>query len=72
MSAYTSESLQNINKKGLITNILSLHKKSGELDNGVLVEMLKLNEYFSNLEAELPVTKQVNTLLLSMLVSIKS
>lgn len=72
MSAYTSESLQNISKKGLITNILSLHKKSGELDSSVLVEMLKLNEYFSNLEAELPVTKQVNTLLLSMLVSIKS
>ena len=37
----------------------------------MLVEMRKLNESFSKLQAEVSVTKQVNTLLPSRLVSIE-
>ena len=37
----------------------------------MLVEMRKLNESFSKLQAEVSVTKQVNTLLSSRLVSIE-
>ena len=41
------------------------------MNNNVLVEMRKLNESFSKLQAEVSVTKQVNTLLSSRLVSIE-
>ena len=66
--SYTSKSLQKINKKNLIPIILSLWKKLEERNNNVLVEMRKLN-FFSKLKAEVSVTKQVNTLLYSRLVS---
>ena len=72
MTTYTNESLQNINKKDLIPIILSLQNKLDEVNNSVLVEMHKLNESFSKLQAEVFVTKQVNTLLSSKLVSIES
>ena len=41
------------------------------MNSSVLVEMCMLNEYFSILEAKLFVTKQVNTLLTSRLISIE-
>ena len=41
------------------------------MNNNVLVEMRKLNDSFSKLQAEVSVTKQVNTLLSSRLVSIE-
>ena len=63
MTTYISESLENINKKELIPIILWLQNKLKEVSNSMLVEMHKLNEYFSKLEAELSVTKQANTLL---------
>ena len=71
MTTYTSESLQNVNKKDLIPIILSLQNKHEEENNVVLVEMRKLNESFSKLEADLSVTKQVNNLLSTRLVSIE-
>ena len=66
-----SELLQNINKENLVPIVLSFLKKLEEVNNSVLVEMRKLNESFPKLEAELSVTKQVNTLLSSRLVSIE-
>ena len=69
MTTFTKESLQNIKKKALIT-ISSLQNKFEEVKINVLVEMRKLNESFSKLQAEISVTKQVNTLVSSRLVSI--
>ena len=57
MTTYTNGSLQNINKKDLISIILSLQNKLEEVNNNVLVEMRKLNESFSKLEVEVSVTK---------------
>ena len=71
MTTYTNELLKNINKKDLIPIVLSLQNKLDEVDNNGLVEMRKLNESFSKLQAEVSVTKQVNTLLSSRLVSIE-
>ena len=71
MTIYTNELLKNINKKDLIPIVLSLQNKLDEVDNNGLVEMRKLNESFSKLQAEVSVTKQVNTLLSSRLVSIE-
>ena len=67
MTTYTNESLQNISKKDLIPIILSLQNKL-EVSNSVLTEIRKLNESFSKLQAQVSVTKQVNTLLSSRLV----
>ena len=69
MTTFTKESLENIKKKALIT-ISSLQNKFEEVKINVLVEMRKLNESFSKLQAEISVTKQVNTLVSSTLVSI--
>ena len=69
MTTFTKESLQNIKKKALIT-ISSLQNKFEKVKINVLVEMRKLNESFSKLQAEISVTKQVNTLVSSRLVSI--
>lgn len=71
MTAYTSESLQNTNKKDLIPITLSLQNKIKKVTNSVLVEMRRLNEFFFKLQAELSVTKQANTLLSSRSVSIE-
>ena len=51
--------------------ILSLQKKHEEVYNSVLVEMCKLNESFSKLQAEVSVTKQVKTVVSSKLFSIE-
>ena len=69
MTTFTKESLQNVKKKALIT-ISSLQNKFEEVKINVLVEMRKLNESFSKLQAEISVTKQVNTLVSSRLVRI--
>ena len=69
MTTFTKESLQNIKKKALI-KISSLQNKFEEVKINVLVEMRKLNESFSKLQAEISVTKQVITLVSSRLVRI--
>ena len=71
MTTYTNESIQNIKKKDLIPIILSLQNKLEEVNNNVLVEIRNLNESFSKLQSGVSVTKQVNTLLSSRLVSIE-
>ena len=71
MTTYTNKSLQNISKKDLIPIILLLQNKLQEVNNNVLVEMRKLDESFSELQAEVSVTEQVNTLLSSSLGSIE-
>ena len=71
LTTYTNESLQNINKKDLIPIILSLQNKLEVTNSNVLVEILKLNESFSKLQAEVSMTKQINTLLSSRPVSIE-
>ena len=71
MTTYTNESLQNIKKKDLIPIISSLQNKLEEVNNSVLVEMRKFNESFSKSQAEVSMTKQVNTLLSSRIVSIE-
>ena len=59
----------------LISIMFSLHNKLEEMNSSVLVAIRKLNESnglnFSILEAKLSVTKQVNTLLSSRLISIE-
>ena len=57
MTTYTNESLQNINKKVLIPILLLLQDKLEEVNKNVVVEMRKLNESFSKLQAEVSVTK---------------
>ena len=71
MKTYRGEPLQNVNKKDFIPIILSLQNKHEEETNSVLVEIRKLNESCSKLQPQLSVTKQVNTLLSSRLVSIE-
>ena len=71
MTTYTNEWLRDINKKVLIPILLLLQDKLEEVNKNVVVEMRKLNESFSKLQAEVSVTKQVNTLLSSRLVSIE-
>ena len=51
MTIYAMESWQNINQKNLIPITFLLQNKIEETNNGVLVEMCELNEYFSTLEA---------------------
>ena len=51
MTIYTMESCQNTNQKDLIPITFLLQNKIEETNNSVLVEMSKLNEYFSTLEA---------------------
>ena len=60
MAAYTNESLQSINKKEMTPIVLSSQNKLNQTNNKVLEEIRKLNDNFSKLESELPVTKQVN------------
>ena len=71
MTTRTNESLHNINKKDLIPILLLLQNKLDQVNNNALVEMRKLNESFFNLLAQVSLTKQINTLLPSRLVSIE-
>ena len=57
MTTYTNESLRDINKKVLIPILLLLQDKLEDVNKNVVVEMRKLNESFSKLQAEVSVTK---------------
>ena len=57
MTTYTNESLRDINKKVPIPILLLLQDKLEEVNKNVVVEMRKLNESFSKLQAEVSVTK---------------
>lgn len=65
MTTYTGESLQNVNKKDLIPIYLLLQNKPEDVNSSVAVDIHKMNESFSKLEAGLFVIKWVNSLLSS-------
>ena len=71
MATYRNESLQSINKKEMISIVLSLQNKLDQANNKVLEEIRKLSDNFSKLESELSVTKQVNSLLSRRLVNME-
>ena len=71
MATYRNESLQSINKKEMISIVLSLQNKLDQANKKVLEEIRKLSDNFSKLESELSVTKQVNSLLSRRLVNME-
>ena len=58
MSIYTEEALDKLNKKELITILLSLQSKVESTKNEILDQVRQLNQKFSQLEAENSVVKQ--------------
>ena len=70
MENYANESLQSINKKGMMLMVLSYQNELDPANNKVLQEIRKLNDTFSKLEIEISVTKQVNSLLSRRLVNV--
>ena len=58
MSIYTEEALDKLNKKELITILLSLQRKVESTNNEILDQVRQLNQKFSQLEAENSVVKQ--------------
>ena len=71
MVTYTNESLQSINRKGMIPIVLSLQNKLDQANNKMLEEIRKLNGNFYKLKSEFSVTKQVNSLLSHRLVNME-
>ena len=63
MSIYTEEALDKLNKKELITILLSLQSKVESANNEILVQMRQLNKKFSQLGSENSVVMQANSLL---------
>ena len=63
MSIYTEEALDKLNKKDLITILLSLQSKVESANNEILSQVRQLNQKFSQLESENSVVKQANSLL---------
>ena len=71
MSIYTEETLDKLNKKELITFLLSLQSKVESANNEILDQVLQLNQKFSQLEAKYSVVKQANSLLSKRLVDME-
>ena len=63
MSIYTEEALDKLNKKELITILLSLQSKVESANNEILDQVRQLNQKFSQLESENSIVKQTNSLL---------
>ena len=68
MSIYTEEALDKLNKKELITILLSLQSKMESTNNEILDQVRQLNHKFSQLESEKSIVKQANSLLSKRLV----
>ena len=62
MATYSEEPLDKLLKKDIINIVLSLQTKM-ESNTKILKEVRKLNDKFMNLESQLLVTKNVNSLL---------
>ena len=58
MSIYTEEALDKLNKKDLITILLSLQSKVESANNEILSQVRQLNQKFSQLESENSVVKK--------------
>ena len=71
MSIYTKEGLDKLNKKELITVLLSLQNKVEFANNEILDQLRQLNQKFSQLEAENSAVKQANSLLSKRLVEME-
>ena len=75
MASYTNDSLDKLRKQDLVSIVLSLQSKldeaNNEANNKVLREVGNLSDTITNLSSELSITKNVNTLLSSRLVTLK-
>ena len=75
MTSYTNVSLDKLRKQDLIPIVLSLQSKldeaNNEANNKVLEEVRNLSDTIAKLSSELSITKNVNTLLSSRLVSLE-
>ena len=75
MASYTNDSLDKLRKQDLVSTVLSLQSKldeaNNEANNKVLREVRNLSDTITNLSSELSITKNVNTLLSSRLVTLK-
>ena len=75
MASYTNDSLDKLRKQDLVSIVLSLQSKLDEANNEanikVLGEVRNLSDTITNLSSELSITKNVNTLLSSRLVTLK-
>ena len=71
MSIYTEEALDKLNKKELITILLSLQSKVESANNEILDQVRQLNQKFSQLESENSIVKQANSLLSKRLVNME-
>ena len=63
MTTYTKESLEKINKRGMINIVLSLQNKLEEANKHALAEIPELSNAFLKSQSELTVSQQVNSLL---------
>ena len=71
MSQYTEEALDKMLKRELIPIVLSLQNKITEDNNAMLQEMRKFNDNFAKRQAELVVTKRVNSELCKRIVTVE-
>ena len=71
MSIYTEEALDKLNKKELITILLSLQSKVESVNNEILHQVRQLNQKFSQLESENSIVNQANSLLSKRLVNME-
>ena len=71
MSIYTEEALDKLNKKKVITILLTLQSKVESANNKILDQVRQSNQKFSQLEAENSVVKQANSLLSKRLVDME-
>ena len=71
MATYTNESPEKVNKRDMINIVLSLQSKLDEINNRVAEEVRKLSDPFLKLQSELPVSQQVNSLLLNRLTNME-
>ena len=71
MSIYTEEALDKLNKKELITILLSLQSKVESVNNEILDQVRQLNQKFSQLESENSIVNQANSLLSKRLVNME-
>ena len=63
MSIYTEEALDKLNKKELITILLSLQSKVESANKEILDQVHQVNQKFSQIESENSIVKQANSLL---------
>ena len=70
MATYSEEPLDKLLKKDIINIVLSLQTKM-ESNTKILKEVRKLNDKFTNLESQLLVTKNVNSLLQQRVIALE-